>query len=92
VSRKSKLGDNPLTTLTGGQVAAVRSVERYPTVSYRLPPDIAAEVRAIAKKEGVEVGQVAAHALRSFCERYRNGEALPVRELATVRRVVDITQ
>lgn len=92
MSKKTKLGDNPLDTLTGGQVAAVRSAERYPPVSYRLPPDIAAEIRAIAKKEGVEVGQVAAYALASFCARYRDGEPLPVREIATARREVDITQ
>jgi len=92
---KRKLGDNPLATLTGqvGKGGPSPYDRHYPPVSYRLPPEIAAEIKAIAEAEGVQVGQVAAYALAYFCDLYKRGEvALPTRDVTQVRKVVDITR
>ena len=88
MTRRPTLGDNPLTILAGHPAPErpASNKHTYPTTSFRLPPEIVAELRAIAKEEGLEVGQLTAYALASFCKRYRDGEPLPMRE-RTIREV-----
>jgi hypothetical protein len=94
VAKKKTLVDNPLATLIGSQERMQRSREQsqhtYPTVSYRLPPEIVAELKAIAEAEGVAVGEVAAYALAVFCQSYRAGGKLPTREKASAGREVEL--
>ena len=87
--KKKTLGDNPLDTLIGRSPASEQPAgdrhKQKPT-SFRLPEDVVAEIRTIAEQQGVEVSQVVAYALASFCKRYRDGEPLPMRE-RTIREV-----
>jgi len=100
MSRQNKptMGDNPMTTLTGGATqkadgsARARYDAAWPAVSCRLPRATEEELQAIADAHGIKLGVLAALALADFLTRYQAGKVtLTVKDVPAVRKVAEIS-